>query len=330
MKDIKSIFSNKKNSKSENTKKSINFDIYDLENASNTFQKLMGKYKKTKYNFKKEPKNVVSIIEKARIKAEKLETENEFMMKELKKNIRLEQELIALFGSRAKNHYNDININKYNSKINKYDFFTPNEIKKFKDIKRNSLKSIKSKKEIKSKLSNIIFKGRKTHFSPTIMSQNRPRFFKYFSRELKSNNNTSQSTKFKSFDKASFNNIRYRNYKPYQTYDGTNIYFKTIENNKINRNKIMKNKIFLMTNINKFKEKEEILNVNLNYNLTLNKDMNNNELNFKNSAYLNELVKINKQFLKKEKKIINHFKNNDYGCGFSKLQYIYLTKKYYN
>ena len=44
MKEKESIYSNKINSKSENTKKIKNFDIYDLENASNTFQKLMGKY----------------------------------------------------------------------------------------------------------------------------------------------------------------------------------------------------------------------------------------------------------------------------------------------
>ena len=49
------------------------------------------------------PKDVAS-IEKTRIKAVKLETKSEFMMKELKKNIRLEQGLIALFGHRAKNH----------------------------------------------------------------------------------------------------------------------------------------------------------------------------------------------------------------------------------
>ena len=330
MKEKEQNFPNKINSKSENTKKIKKFDIYDLENASNTFQKLMGKYKKAKYSYKKEPKNIISIIEKARIKAERLETENEFMMKELKKNIRLEQELIALYGPRAKKHYYEIDKNKFNSKINKYDFFTPKEIKRLKETKRNSLKSIKSKKEVKPELSNIIFKGRKSHFSPTIMSQNRPRFYKTFSRELKSNKSTSQSTKFKSFYKTSTNNIKNRNYRPYQTFDGNNMYFKTIENSKINRNKIVKNKLFLNTDINKFKEKEKIFNDNSNFTLTLNKDISNNEFNINKIVYLDELIKINKQFLKKEKKIKNHFNNNDYGCGFSKLQYIYLTKKYYN
>ena len=49
------------------------------------------------------------------------------MMKELRRNIKLEQEWVALFVQRARNHYKEMNTKKFKSKISKYDFFKRNE-----------------------------------------------------------------------------------------------------------------------------------------------------------------------------------------------------------
>ena len=50
----------------------------------------------------------------------------------------------------------------------------------------------------------------------------------------------------------------------------------------------------------------------------------------KNLGYLNELTKIKRQFTNKENEFKNHFKNYDYGCSYSKMEYRYLLKKFFN
>ena len=265
--------SNKIISKSAKTQKIKNFNFYNIENASNTFQKIITKYRKKKQHYQKQPKNIIAFIEKARFKAERLETENEYMMKELRRDIKLEKELVALFGSRAKKHYIEINNNKFNSKIHKYDFFTPQEIKKIKEVKLNNNSSLKNKTKSKPQLSQIIFKGRRNHFSPTIMSKKSSNLFNTYTKELKSHNSSSIKTKYQSFYKTSTMNIRkYKSnniYKPYQTFDGNDKFIKDEEKSKTNEysNSLINNKIYLNTDIKNLRERGKI-NSNNYFNLT--------------------------------------------------------------
>ena len=46
--------------------------------------------------------------------------------------------------------------------------------------------------------------------------------------------------------------------------------------------------------------------------------------------YMDKLAKINDDFTKTKNEFRKHFKVNDYGCNFSKLEYEFLTKKYFN
>ena len=322
--------SKKKISNSLKTKKIKDFKFYDIDKASTTFQKIITKYRIKKEKLEKQPKNLMAFIEKARFKAEKLETENEYMIKELKKDIKVEKELIDLFGSRAKKHYNEVNNKKFQSKINKYDFFTPKEIKEIEEEKKNIKKNKNHKQGSLPELTHIIFKGRKTSFSPTIMSKNSSHFFKTYSKEIKSNNSSSISTKFKSFYNST--NIKKSiKYRPYNTFDGKNNYIKVVvENNKTNPNNIVNTKVSFNSRINKLRDTMDNLNKkNMNLNLTQYRNKRNNEFNLSQMAYLDTLVKINNQFIKKEKLFQNHFRNNDYGCGFSKMEFRYLTKKYF-
>ena len=320
-------------SNSAKVKKVKNIKLFDVDNATNTFQKIITKYRNKRRYLQKQPKSVLAFIEKAKFKAEKLETDKEYMMKELKKEMKLEKELLDLFGCRAKKHYNDIDEKKFKSKINKFDFFTPKEIKLIKDLKKNNNKKTESKNK-KYELSHIIFKGRNFNFTPTIMTKNRSNFFNSYSRELKSNNTSSTESsilKFKNFNKTSINIKNEKNYNPYHTFDGNDKYIKIEENNKLNANKINKNKIYLNTETKKFRNKERIISDNnLSLTLTLNSKKTNNKSQLNRINYFDELIKMNKLLLKKEKGIINHFRNNDYGCGYSKMEYRFLTKKYFN
>ena len=313
------------------TKKTKNFKFYDIDNASSTFQKIITKYRTKKRKLAKQPKNLMAFIERARFKAENLETENEYMIKELKKDIKAEKELVDLFGSRAKKHYNEINSKKFQPKINKYDFFTPKEIKEIKEEKNNN-KNINNKTGSLRELTHIIFKGRKISFSPTLLSKNRTYFFNTYSNEIKNNEISSNTTNFKSFYNISNKIKKKTNFKPYNTFDGKDSYKQSIENNKTYHNNIIKDKKNSDNNTKTESLRDKLNNIsnkNLSMNITRYRNKINNEFNLGQIAYLDTLVKINNQFLKKEKMFKEHFKNNDYGCGFSKMEYRYLTKKYF-
>lgn len=322
-------------SNSTKTPKIKNFSFFNVENATNTFQRIITRYRKKRQYYQKQPKNILAFIEKAKFKAEKFETENEYMMKELRNNIKLEKEMVALFGPRAKKHYKEMNNKKIKAKIHKYDFFTPQEIKKIKEVNLNNNIST-NKTKSKPELSQIIFKGRRNKFSPTIMSKKNSNLFNTYNNKFKILNKSSNSTKYQRFYRSSTNNRKYKNnkiYKPFKTFDGNDNYKKELENNKNKEypDKLINNKIYLKTDITNFREgrkndSEKCLN------LTLNKNVNNtnNNFHFNKNVYLDNLIQINKQFLRKEQKLQNHFRNNDYGCRISKMEYRYLTKKYFN
>ena len=44
---------------------------------------------------------------------------------------------------------------------------------------------------------------------------------------------------------------------------------------------------------------------------------------------MDNLAQINKDFTKTKNEFRKHFVINDYGCNFSKVQYEYLTNKYF-
>ena len=310
-------------SKSEKSKKLKDFKLYDIDKASYALQKIMTKYQKKKLHLEKQPKTIAAFIEKARFKAERLETDKEYMMKELKNEIKLEQELVALFGSRAKKHYNELDNRKFTSKINKYDFFTPKEIKNIKQLKKNNIN--KTENESKPILTKIVFKRRKTNFSLTIMAKNKAQFFNTYSKDLKSNNTSKNSTKLKRFYRTSSKLKKFKNFKPYQTFDEKDERMKISENRKENRNQSLNNKLYLNTEIKHFSGKDNNCPI-----LTLSSKITKSDFYLDKAKYLDELININKEFLKKENKLKNHFKNNDYGCEFSKMEYRYLTKKFFN
>ena len=105
--------------------------FFGLENASPTFQKIITKYRQKRKDLNEKPKSILAFVEKARYLAENRETEDEYMMKELKHDRKFTQNIVYLYGQRAENHYNEINNQKeYKPKVNKNYFFTPKEIQR--------------------------------------------------------------------------------------------------------------------------------------------------------------------------------------------------------
>ena len=169
------------------TKKKKDFNFYDLDNASLAFQKIINRYHRRKKKSKNKAKNIVAFIERAKVSAEKFETENEYMMKELRRDIKIDQELLALFGQRAKKHYSEFRNKRFKLKVNKLDFFTPKEIIKLRDAKKNSKIN---KTGSLPELTQIIFTKEKVSFSPSKLAKSKKNFF---SSTFNKNNNIKSS-----------------------------------------------------------------------------------------------------------------------------------------
>ena len=104
--------------------KKKNFSFFGIENASPTFQKIITKYRKNKSSNMEKGKNILAIVEKARNKYENAQTEEEYLLKELRNDRKFIRKLIFLYGQRAGNHYHEINdFNEFKSKVDKNFFF---------------------------------------------------------------------------------------------------------------------------------------------------------------------------------------------------------------
>lgn len=301
----------------KNKKKSFKF--FGIENASPTFQKIITKYRSKKKDIKAKPKSILAYVEKARFKAEKIETENEYLMKELRNNRKFTENLIFLYGQRAEKHYNEINEHKeFKTKVKKNYFFTPQEILKLSNKKNR----IKNKKGSLPLLTDYIIDKKKSIFSPKNLSKNKFTFNK--------DNKTSSknSTGMLGFYNTT-GNIKTVNNESNKIKNNIN----KIPNRKFTENNISQannNKndfIYIKTKTDNFRDQIESLNYKTN---TLYKNKTNNDFHLKRMMYMNELAQIDKDFLRTKNEFTKHFKTNDYGCNFSKLEYEYLKKKYFN
>ena len=142
-------------------KRPINFKFFYLENSSPTFQRIILNYRSKKKDIKEKPKSIMAFVEKARYKAENMETEDEYMIKELKKERKFTRQLKILYGLKAENHYNELKTEEFRTKLNKNFFFTPSEFKRFKDDK---IKKRKNRGSIPL-LTNFIKNKKKSIFS---------------------------------------------------------------------------------------------------------------------------------------------------------------------
>lgn len=360
--------------KSDNDKSNFNVrkaKYYDVENSSSTFQKILNKYK---HRNDRTPDNgkidMLAIIEKAKFKAEKLENEDEYMMKELKNDIKIEKELESLFGPRAKFHYYNYKNIKYQLKLNKNDFFTPSAMENMKTKEKiqcpnineyNSSSKLVNQINPSTRLTRIIFKSRKMHFSPdnygktnknTKLNRDSSKDETVFSPLITKNNyNSTCNNEILILENEPSNKANNRCLtQPRLTKKQSKIQKNQIEEGIKNQNLCKKYEL------NSDKLKKTNLKI---YNDMLIKEYDNNTkpdkgyysfsgkssknkkffTNYSNTVnffhetgakYLHKLNRFKNYLVDNAKKYENHFQKNDYGCGYSKMQYRYLTKKYFN
>ena len=289
----------------------INFKFFYLENSSPTFQRIILNYRSKKKDIKEKPKSIMAFIEKARYKAENMETEDEYMIKELKKERKFARQLKILYGLKAENHYNELKTEEFRTKLNKNFFFTPSEFKRFKDDK---IKKRKNRGSIPL-LTNFIKNKKKSIFSLDKLVKSTSTF----------------KTDNKNSSKNSTGKLGFYNTSPYM---------KTLNKNDINKKSISELKTeneisgnYKKENSKYFNTKTESFRDKILYPLNKsnsNKNRTNNEFYLNRLIYMDELSQINKDFLKTKNGFRKHFKNNDYGCNYSRILYEYLNRKFFN
>ena len=120
----------------------------------------MTKYRSNRNSTTEKGYNILSIVEKAKYKFENMETEDDYLMKELRKDRKFLRKLIFLYGQRAGNHYNEIkNNDEFKAKLDKNIFFSPKEINK---IKRGNYRN-KTEKNFIPLLPNYFYDKKKSY-----------------------------------------------------------------------------------------------------------------------------------------------------------------------
>lgn len=304
----------------KNKKKSFKF--FGIESASPTFQKIITKYRSKKKDINAKPKSILAYVERARFKAENIETENEYLMKELRNNRKFTENLIFLYGQRAEKHYNEINNHKeFKTKVKKTYFFTPHEILTL----SNKKKRIKTKRGSLPLLTDYIVNKKKSIFSPKNLSKTKFPFNKV--------NKSCKTSPKSSTGMHGFYNTTGNINTVNNEYNKNRIDINKLPNTQFTENNISQANNnqndfkYIKTKTDNFRDKIESLKYQTN---TLCKNKTNEDFHLKRIMYMNELAQIDKDFLRTKNEFTKHFKTNDYGCNFSKLEYEYLKKKYFN
>ena len=304
----------------QKSNKTKNLKIFALENASPTFQKIITKYRNKRKDLQEKPRTIMAFVEKARYQAENMETEDEYMMKELKNDRKYSEQLILLYGQRAEKHYNELNNHKnYKLKLNKNYFFTPSELQKLKADKNKT----RNRGSSLPYLTNLIFHRKSSIFTGEKMTFT-------FNKEKRGHNSSKNATGMLGFYNTTSNIKILKNDKKRRNDD---IKKKSISkfNTENNIPALEKNKEPLLLDLNTPSEsvRDKILRLT-NRRSTKYISRTNDEFFLNKVDYMDKLAKINDDFTKTKNEFRKHFKVNDYGCNFSKLEYEFLTKKYFN
>ena len=289
-----------------------NIKVLGTNDSSSIFQDIFQKFfknqNKNNLNINKE-KDFLDVIEDMRLREEMIENEKDFIIKESRREVKLNKEILYLYGKKGGAHKKP---KKYiNFKLDKKLFLNPLE------KSENKYNFIKSKNGLNILRLPII--NKKPYNSNSLFENNA--LFNSMGNSRKISFNDSMNT---NCDETKKNNDSYSN----------------LCSNKKNKNKSMKKNKYSFLSLSTPR------NLKLNRQSS-SKTINNNIFkSYKNFSDLNALNKFvsNKKYKKKvihildnideelksdEKKHKIYFRNNDYGCELSKFKINYLEKYFF-
>lgn len=300
--------------RNQRKKNKIGLNSFNMSNATKTFKKLLEKNKKEDKSKKKN--NIYhnkidaffNSLNSVFFKEEIRESDFDYIFREIKKQIKINQHMVDLYGVNAQNKV--VPQIRDPVKFDKKLLFNPLKYDKYNEPKQTRYSSFNYKNDKKINLPCILKKN------ITITNNSREKSEKnLLIKKLESNKNINKGiinfnklTKIKndnSYDKnksnnsTTFNNERYRPIKSNNFFSKTNNNLLTLNNNSINNNSTF----------------------------TLENKSNNS---FDRSEYLLTLDNLKAQIRHNQRRQRIYFNSNDYGCELFKSKYNYITQKYFN
>ena len=299
--------------------------------STKTFKHIIMKYNKKKRDTTQAKQPIYKRIENNLQKLETEENENEFIIREVRKNIELKRTILFRYGTKAIKHYDDFQKYKIKTKLDKKALFNP-----LWDLNLSDNHKTANSSNVKGA------KKRKNFISHKII--NFPSISEIDKKPINNEQNLYDSISIIKKLENSFGAIDAKSEIKNETTDNF-IAKQYTPSFKIKKNKIIDKYYNTFNNISLINKKVtsyKILNNEQNTPLksetgytTSYKDSNyinrfKTKNNFRiNQNYLNYLQKIKGKFDSKEKRQKKYFENNKYGCDEFKLKYNYLSQKFF-
>lgn len=291
-------------SNKNNRKRNIKVgNSFDMTNATKTFRKLHEKHRKEKkknemINFNKADEFFKSLT-KVFFKEEIKETDFDYIFREIKKQVRFNQNMMENYGLNATKK--SLQFTREPIKYDKKLIMNPMKNNNQKEINYSYFFSNKNKGNKKIKLPCIIKKNHTSLNNEKESTKNIVIEKKLSNKELNINTSNNTKTENSFFNKKNYYTI---NNERYFSVKSMNLFTKT--NNMIN-----------------FKNSG-----NNSSTFTIGNKTNNS--GFDRSEYLQTLDCLNDQIKNNKKKHREYFNSNDYGCELFKNKYNYINKNFFS
>ena len=299
--------------------------------STKVFKHIIMKYNKKKKDTRQAKQPIYKRIENNLQKLETEENENEFIIREVRKNIELKRKILFRYGTKAIKHYDEFQKYKIKTKLDKKALLNPLwDLNLSDNHKRTNSSNVKDDKKRKNFISHKII--------------NFPSISEIDKKPINNEQNLYDSISIIKKLENSFGAIDAKSEIKNETTDNF-IAKQYTPSFKIKKNKIIDKYYNTFNNISLINKKVtsyKIINNEQNTPLksetgytTSYKDSNyinrfKTKNNFRiNQNYLNYLQKIKDKFDSKEKRQKKFFENNKYGCDEFKLKYNYLSQKFF-
>ena len=299
--------------------------------STKVFKHIIMKYNKKKRDTTQAKQPIYKRIENNLQKLETEENENEFIIREVRKNIELKRTILFRYGTKAIKHYDDFQKYKIKTKLDKKALFNPLwDLNLSDNHKRTNSSNVKDDKKRKNFISHKIINFPSISEIDKKPINNEKNLYDSISIIKKLENSFGAIDAKSEIKNETTDNFIAKQYTPsfkikkkeiidkyYNTFNNISLINKKVTSYKIlnnEQNTPLKSETGYTTSykdsnyINRFKTKN----------------------NFRiNQNYLNYLQKIKDKFDSKEKRQKKYFENNKYGCDEFKLKYNYLSQKFF-
>ena len=299
--------------------------------STKVFKHIIMKYNKKKRDTTQAKQPIYKRIENNLQKLETEENENEFIIREVRKNIELKRKILFRYGTKAIKHYDEFQKYKIKTKLDKKALLNPLwDLNLSDNHKRTNSSNVKDDKKRKNFISHKIINFPSISEIDKKPINNEQNLYDSISIIKKLENSFGAIDAKSEIKNETTDNFIAKQYTPsfkikkkeiidkyYNTFNNISLINKKVTSYKIinnEQNTPLKSETGYTTSykdsnyINRFKTKN----------------------NFRiNQNYLNYLQKIKDKFDSKEKRQKKYFENNKYGCDEFKLKYNYLSQKFF-